>query len=97
MKRSKLEPDHPGFRPMYQKAGWKRNEMVRGKALKRGNWLKGGKDKKEWKKLPKTTNKKIMKATVEFGEKTERKGRGDGITNWFQHKIPGGWRKTGGE
>ena len=58
---SKFEPDQTGFKPMYQKAGWNRNEMARRKALKRENWFKGGKEKEVWKKLTRTTNMKIMK------------------------------------
>ena len=45
--RSKLEEDHPGFQPLYPKAGWKKDLRSKEKALKRGNWFKGKDDKTE--------------------------------------------------
>ena len=41
VKRSRLEITHPGFQPLYQKAGWRRDERTKEKALKKGNWFKG--------------------------------------------------------
>ena len=71
--RSKMDPDHPGFQPLYQKAGWRRNEMAREKALKRGNWFKCGKEKEEWRNLTKTSSrrgnrKKFQKAGDKKGQ-----------------------------
>jgi hypothetical protein len=41
VERSKLEVEHPGYQPLYPKAGWRKNERSKEKALKRGNWFKG--------------------------------------------------------
>jgi hypothetical protein len=37
-----LGEDHPGYQPLYPKAGWRKNLRSKEKALKRGNWYKGG-------------------------------------------------------
>ena len=42
VERSQLEQSHPGFQPLYQKAGWRRDERTTDKALKKSNWFKGG-------------------------------------------------------
>ena len=42
VRRSKLPETNPGFQPLYQNTGWKRNFKAKTKALKRGNWYKGG-------------------------------------------------------
>ena len=53
--RSKLEVDHPGYQPLYPKAGWKKDMKSKEKALKRGNWFKGTSEKeKNWKGLTRT-------------------------------------------
>ena len=72
--RSKLDPDHPGFQPLYQKAGWRRNEMAREKALKRGNWFKGRKEKEEWRNLTKTSSSRRMNRN-RFQKAGDRKGQ----------------------
>ena len=41
VRRSMLESDNPGFQPLYHKAGWRKNEKSKEKALKRSNWFKG--------------------------------------------------------
>ena len=41
VKKSRLDEDHPGYQPLYPKAGWKRYIKSKEKALKRGNWFKG--------------------------------------------------------
>ena len=41
VERSQLEESHPGFQPLNQKAGWRRDERTKEKALKKGNWFKG--------------------------------------------------------
>ena len=46
----------------------KKNEMAREKALKRGNWFEGGGDKEEWKKLTKTTDRRMNKKKVQKAE-----------------------------
>ena len=53
--RSRLEDDHPGYQPLFPKAGWKRDLKSKEKALKRGNWFKGPSGKEEcWKGVTKT-------------------------------------------
>ena len=47
VRRSKLEDDHPGYQPLFPKAGWKKDLKSKEKALKRGNWFKGSNDKEE--------------------------------------------------
>ena len=71
--RSKMDPDHPGFQPLYQKAGWRRNEMARDKALKRGNWFKGGKEKEEWRNLTKTSSRRMNRK--KFQKAGDKKGQ----------------------
>ena len=55
VRRSRLEDDHPGYQPLFPKAGWKRDLKSKEKALKRGNWFKGPSGKEEcWKGVTKT-------------------------------------------
>ena len=55
VKRSKLEKTDPGFQPMFPKAGWKRDQRDKEKAMKRSNWYKGkGQGEESWKGLPKS-------------------------------------------
>jgi hypothetical protein len=55
VRRSKLEDDHPGYQPLFPKAGWKKDLKSKEKALNRGNWFKGSSNKEEsWKGLTKT-------------------------------------------
>ena len=68
--------------------------MAREKALKRGNWFKGGKEKEEWKNLTKTSNRRMNKKKFRKAgdrkyqgwpacEKAEIKIRGNGSPNWL--------------
>jgi hypothetical protein len=41
VKRSRLDEEHPGYQPLYPKAGWRKDIKSKEKALKRGNWFKG--------------------------------------------------------
>ena len=52
--RSRLEMDHPGYQPLYPKAGWRKDLKSKEKALKRGTWFKGDQKSDVWKKLTKT-------------------------------------------
>ena len=36
--RSKLETSHPGYQPLYPKAGWRKDIRSKEKAMKRGTW-----------------------------------------------------------
>ena len=58
--RSRLEMDHPGYQPLYPKAGWRKDLKSKEKALKRGTWFKGDRKSDDWKKLTKT-NKRVRK------------------------------------
>ena len=52
MKRSCLDESHPGFQPLFPKAGWKKDVKSREKALKRANWFRGRKEDEPWESLP---------------------------------------------
>ena len=52
IKRSLLDPDHPGYSPLIPKAGWSKDLKSREKALKRGTWYRGTKEDEPWKTLP---------------------------------------------
>ena len=52
VKRSRLDTQHPGFQPLFPKAGWKKDLKSREKALKRGNWFRGKVDKEPLEELP---------------------------------------------
>ena len=60
IRRSRLEVSHPGYQPLYQKAGWRKDLRSREKALKRGTWFKGNQKADCWRKLTKT-NRKVRK------------------------------------
>ena len=81
IERSQLEADHPGFQPLYQKAGWKRNEKSKEKALKKSNWFRG--DLKEgWKSRTKTVKKRAFQR--------DRKVKGKNTTVVFVPSTKGG-------
>ena len=42
VKKSRLLSSSPGFQPLYQNAGWKRNWKARTKTMKRNTWYKEG-------------------------------------------------------
>ena len=52
IKRSLLDTDHPGYAPLFPKAGWRKDQKSREKALKRGTWFRGTKEDEPWKPLP---------------------------------------------
>ena len=57
--RSQLETDNHGIQPLYQKAGWRRNERSKEKAMKMSYWFKG--DLKEgWKSKTKTVKRRAF-------------------------------------
>ena len=59
VERSQLDEGHPGFQPLYQKAGWKKDEKTKGKALKKGNWFKG-ELREDWKSKTRTVDKRAF-------------------------------------
>ena len=54
VKRSRLETNHPGFQPLYPKAGWRKDLRSKEKAMKRGTWFRGDQKDGNWKDLSKT-------------------------------------------
>ena len=56
VKRSCLDKDHPGYQPIFPKAGWKRDIKSKEMALKRANWFKGVRENESWKGLPTSTS-----------------------------------------
>ena len=54
VKRSLMDPDNPSFQPLFPKAGWRKDQKSRAKALKRATWFRGVKDESEgsWNPLP---------------------------------------------
>jgi hypothetical protein len=74
VERSRLDSDHPGYQPLYQKAGWKRNEKSKEKALKRGNWYKGGEGVDELRGVDKRVKRgRVMKPFQKAGRKQKNK------------------------
>ena len=48
IKRSCLEETHPGFQPMFPKAGWRRELRDREKAMKKSTWYRGKDINENW-------------------------------------------------
>ena len=48
VERSNLDKTHPGYQPMFPKAGWRRELRDREKALKTSTWYKGKDMKEAW-------------------------------------------------
>ena len=62
IKRSCLEETHPGFQPMFPKAGWRRELRDREKAMKRSTWYKGKDEKEPWEGVSRSSSDgRIMK------------------------------------
>ena len=67
-KRSLLDKDNPGYQPLFSKAGWRRDQRDREKALKRSNWYKGKNREEPWEGLPKSRSEgRIMKKLKKRG------------------------------
>ena len=69
VRRSHLEVDDPGFQPLYPKAGWRKDEKSKEKALKKGNWYKGAGDDEAWKKIPRAKGGVKKKFSQKAGDK----------------------------
>ena len=41
--------DHPGYQPLFPKAGWRKDVKS---SLKRANWFRGRKEDEPWEDLP---------------------------------------------
>ena len=76
VKRSRLEVDHPGFQPLFPKAGWRKDLKSREKALKRSAWFRGRMDDESWEDLPKRkTGGGIEKRRRKTFQKAGKKGK----------------------
>jgi hypothetical protein len=65
VERSQLGEEHPGFQPLYQNAGWRKDERTKEKALKKGNWIKG--DLREgWKTKTRTVVRRAFRKDEQF-------------------------------
>ena len=68
VKRSRLEISHPGFQPLYPKAGWRKDLRSKEKAMKRGKWFRGDQKDDNWKNLSKT-DRRVKKERLPKGWK----------------------------
>ena len=66
VKRSCLDKDHPAFQPLFPKAGWRRDQRAREKALERSNWFKGKAEKEPWESLSPTPCGRVAKKRRAF-------------------------------
>ena len=74
VRRSHLDVRDSGYHPLYPKAGWRKDEKSKEKALKRGNWFKGKDDSKTWYNIPKAAGRvKRMKPFLKAGGKAKLK------------------------
>ena len=73
VKRSRLDEDHPGFQPLYPKAGWRKDIRSKEKALKRGNWFKGVKKDESWQELPKSSGRVQKRGCLKAGGRSKMK------------------------
>ena len=55
---SRLEISHPGFQPLYPKAGWRKDLRSKEKAMKRGRWFRGDQKDGNWKNMSKTDRRR---------------------------------------
>ena len=75
MKRSGLDMNHPGYQPLFPKAGWRKDAKSREKALKRGNWFRGRKDDEPWEGLPTPKSDGKIKKRKKILQKAGWKGK----------------------
>ena len=68
VKRSSLETSHPGFQPLYPRAGWRKDLRSKEKAMKRGNWFRGDQKDGNWKGLSKTVRRVKQKDFLKAGK-----------------------------
>ena len=74
VKKSRLKITHPGFQPLYQKAGWWKDVKAREKAMKRSTWFRGDNKKGGgWKDLAKTDRKMRKKGFPKAGKLNKAK------------------------
>ena len=74
VRRSRLDVRDGGYQPLYPKAGWRRDEKAKEKALKRGNWFKGKDESKTWDNIPKAAGRvKKRKPFLKAGSKAKLK------------------------
>ena len=74
VERSQLDEGHPRFQPLYQKAGWKKDERTKEKALKKGILFKG-ELREDWKSRTRTVGRRA------FQKDGPRRGNRNTTTN----------------
>ena len=74
VRRSQLDEGDNGYHPLYPKAGSRRDEKSKEKALKKGNWFRGKDDNKTWSNIPRAAGGGIRKKPfLKAGSKSKLK------------------------